>query len=275
MSYITFPTITDFEAKLPVFLAGVGSKHLQEHVIRANGYPYLQWIQCRQGSGQLIIEDKSYFIGKDQGMLLFSNIPHEYNGVTDYWEVDWVTIGGFAAEKTLINAGITKSGVFSVFDPELFLLRTEKLLEMAKSYNSLKSLECSKIIYSLLMDILSYTSSEKLDYMVKQYSKLKPVFDYIEDNYQRLITLEQLSEKAKLTPQYLCSLFKKTTGIRVFEYINNLRIRKSKEMLIKFKDMAVKDIAISCGYDDVSYFCSIFKQQEKLTPVEFKKLHGV
>lgn len=275
MSFITFPSNTDFEAKLPVYLVGVGSKHLQEHVIRTNGYPYLQWIQCREGSGELIIEDTSYFIGKNHGILLFSNVPHEYYSTTDSWEVDWITIGGFYAEQILINAGITKSGVFSVLDPDLFLLRTEKLLEMAKFYNSLKSLECSKIIYSLLMDILAYTSSEKLDYMAKQYSKLKSVFDYIEEHYEKLITLEDLSAVAKLTPQYLCSIFKKTTGIRVFEYINNLRIKKSKEMLIKNKDMAVKDIAISCGYDDVSYFCSIFKQHEKLTPMEFKKLHSV
>jgi AraC-like DNA-binding protein len=270
-----FPATTDFEARLPFYLVGVGSKHIQEHVTRPNGYPFLQWIQCRQGCGQLLIEGKTFTVNKDQGMLLFSNVPHEYYAVTDSWEVAWVTISGFAAEQTLRNGGISKSGVLSVLDPELFLLRTEKLHDMAEFYNSLNSLECSKIIYSLLMDILAYTATEKVDSRLNQYSKLKSVFDYIENNYKKIITLDNLSEVANLTPQYFCSLFKKTTGIRVFEYINSVRIKKSKEMLIKNKDMAVKDISLSCGYDDVSYFCSIFKQQEKLTPLEFRKLHGV
>ncbi|WP_139903181.1 AraC family transcriptional regulator [Clostridium thermarum] len=275
MSYIMFTAATDFEAHLPFYLVGVGIKHQQEHVIRPYGYPYLQWIQCRKGCGQLLIGGKSFTVQERQGMLLFSNVPHEYYAVTASWEVAWVTIGGFAAEQSLYNGGISQSAVLSVLDPELFLLRAEKLHEMAKSYNSLNSLECSKIIYSLLMDILAYTATPKVESRLNQYSKLKPVFDYIESNYKDIITLENLSEVANLTPQYFCSLFKKTTGIRVFEYINSVRIKKSKEMLIKNKDMAVKDIALTCGYDDVSYFCSIFKKQEKLTPLEFRKLHGV
>ncbi|MDP4145241.1 MAG: AraC family transcriptional regulator [Bacillota bacterium] len=275
MSYIMFPTTTDLELNLPVYLVGAGCKHIQEHVVRPNGYPFLQWIQCRKGSGELLIDNRRISVSENKGMLLFSNIPHEYYSVTDVWEVDWITIGGFAGEQILYNAGILKSEVFFVSEPELFLLRSEKLLKMAKSYNFLNSLECSKIIYSLLMDILGYTATKKDDFMKDQYSRLKPVLDYIETNYGTPIALDDLSKTAKLTPQYLCTLFKKTTGIRVFEYINNIRIKNSKEMLLRFKAMPLRDIARSCGYDDVSYFCSMFKKQEKLTPGEFRKLHGV
>ena len=275
MSNMIFPLITDFELKLPIYLESIGCHHTQEHIIRQTGYPFFQWIQCRKGSGKLLINDKSFIIEENQGMLLYPNIPHEYYALKEPWEVDWISIGGFAAESIFKNAGFTSPGVFYISQPDVLLQGTTKSLDIAKSDNPMKSLECSKIIYELIMNIISYTSTDKADFKMNQYSKLKPVFDYINNNYNKIITLQDLSAAANLTPQYLCSLFKKITGIRVFEYINSIRIKNSKEMIIRYKDLPLKDIAQICGYDNVSYFCEIFKKIEKLTPGEFRKLHGI
>ncbi|MDT8715670.1 helix-turn-helix transcriptional regulator [Clostridium sp. 19966] len=270
-----FPLITDFEQKLPLFLAGVGCKHSQENVYRPNGYPYLQWIQCRKGTGKLIVDGYTYNVNENQGFLLFPNIAHEYYSTSEHWEVDWLTIGGYLSSEMFKKAGMDKSQVFYVSEPELILLRTEKMLDICTSYNTLKSLDCSKILYSLIIDIIAYASKDKSDFIVGHYSKLKNIFDYIDSHFNKVITLEELSSIADITPQYLCALFKKTTGMRIFEYINSIRIKNSKEMILKQRDMSIKNISLNCGYDDVSYFCSIFKRLEKVTPGEFKKLHGV
>ncbi|ADL52220.1 AraC family transcriptional regulator [Clostridium cellulovorans] len=275
MNYITFPVVTEFESKLPVYLVSVGINHTQEHIIRLKGYPHFQWIQCRKGSGMLKINNQTITINENQAMLLFPHTSHEYYSSSEEWIVDWVALNGYAVEEILKNGGIQHSEVFSVSEPELFILRMEKLLELAASYNTIKSLESSKIIYSILMDILAYTSTDKVDYMINQYSKLRPVLDYIDDNYDKIITLQDLSEVANVTPEYLCTVFKKTTGIRVFEYINNIRIKNSKEMILSKKNMPIKEIAKNSGFEDVSYFCSMFKKIEKLTPNEFRKLYGI
>lgn len=275
MNYITFPVVTEFESKLPVYLVSVGVNHMQEHITRLKGYPHFQWIQCRKGSGILLIDNKIITINENQSMLLFPHTAHEYYSNSDNWIVDWIALNGFAVEEVFKNGGIKHSEVFSVSEPELFILRMEKLLELAVSYNTMKSLECSKIIYSLLMDILTYTSTDKADYMINKYSKLRPVLDYIDANYNQVITLQDLSKIANVTPEYLCAVFKKTTGIRIFEYINNIRIKNSKEAILSKKNMPIKEIAKNVGFDDVSYFCSMFKKIEKLTPNEFRKLYEI
>lgn len=124
------------------------------------------------------------------------------------------------------------------------------------------------------MHIIAFAHTPKNDLKMNQYIKLQPVFDFVEDNYNKVITLQELSKVSNLTPQYLCSLFKKITGIRVFEYINSIRVKNSKEVILKHKNMSIKEVAEFCGYDNVSYFCEVFKKIEKITPGEFKKLHG-
>ena len=76
-----------------------------------------------------------------------------------------------------------------------------------------------------------------------------------------------------VTPQHLCTLFRKLMGMRIFEYINLIRIQTSKAELIVSTEKAVREVAHDCGFEDVSYFCSMFKRFEKMTPGEYRKLY--
>ena len=76
-----------------------------------------------------------------------------------------------------------------------------------------------------------------------------------------------------VTPQHLCTLFRKTMNVRIFEYINLVRIKNSKEFLLDDAAAAIRDVAYANGFEDVSYFCYIFKRIEKVTPGEFRKLY--
>ncbi|SCP99296.1 AraC family transcriptional regulator [Anaerobium acetethylicum] len=275
MTNIVFPVITDLELTVPVFLASVGCNHIQEHIKRQNGYRHIQWLQCKHGSGELLINNKKYTVVENQGMLLLPNVPHEYYALTEPWEISWISIGGFAAEQVFNNIEIADSPVLTISRPDITLKAMEKVLFLAQSSNAMKSLECSKIVYGIIMDLIAFGHTSKNDLKMDQYTKLKPVFDFVEDNYNKVITLQELSEVSDLTPQYLCSLFKKITGIRIFEYINSVRVKNSKEMILNHKNLSIKEIAGFCGYDNISYFCEVFKKAEKMTPGEFRKLHGV
>ncbi|MNO01034.1 HTH-type transcriptional activator Btr [compost metagenome] len=78
-----------------------------------------------------------------------------------------------------------------------------------------------------------------------------------------------MAEVTGITPQHLCTVFKKTTNIRIFQYINSVRIKKSKELLLHHSQMQVKEIAYLAGFEDANYFCSVFKKHEQLTPNQF------
>jgi YesN/AraC family two-component response regulator len=63
--------------------------------------------------------------------------------------------------------------------------------------------------------------------------------------------------------------------MRPFEYLTGIRIQKAKEMLTGSGSFKLTEIARSSGYNDTSYFCAVFKEHEGVTPIEFRKLHGI
>ena len=75
-----------------------------------------------------------------------------------------------------------------------------------------------------------------------------------------------------LTPQYFCSLFKKATSQTPVEYINLIKLRHAKALLLQ-TDLPVQEIAHRVGIEDASYFCALFKRYEHMTPITFRTLH--
>ena len=95
----------------------------------------------------------------------------------------------------------------------------------------------------------------------------------MENNYNRYISLEEMAEIIGVTSYHLCRLFKETFHISPFKYLARLRLQKAKELLVEAPDMNIKTVSEKVGYNDTSYFCTIFKAQEGMSPTEFKKIH--
>jgi len=275
MKNTVFPILTENESKLPYYVFSIGLDHVQEHILRTSGYPCYQWIQCRSGAGRLLVAGNEYPIAKDQGMFLIPDEIHEYYAESsEDWVVDWIGITGSGAkeffEKT---ANMTHSGVYFIAQPDEIRETMERLLEAAQAPGPVRATEVSALTYTLLMNLLKFTSSASSNSIASRYSRLTPVLNYIEDHYAEAITLKELSELLGVTPQHLCTLFRKIMNTRIFEYINLVRIKKSKETLLDQPSMAIRDIAHTNGFEDVSYFCYIFKRIEKTTPGDFRKLY--
>lgn len=245
--------------------------------MRPEGYPTFQWIQCHKGQGQLVIGDQTYLVGPDQGIFLYPNEAHEYFEINEPWEVDWIGFSGCMVETLAQQLGFMGSGVYSIIQGETALIKTRHALQIAQSGVPFTGLQCSGIIYELLLDLYQYTSNNPRandTSILQQHSRLKPVLEFMEENFTKAITLEDLAGTIRVTPQHLCLLFKNTLKMRPFEYLNRVRINKSKDLMFAKRDLDIKSIAEMVGYDNVSYFCAVFKQIEGISPGQFRKLHG-
>lgn len=271
---MTFPLVTEKDKQLPYYVLSVGCDYIQELIDRQTGYPTYQWIQSVSGEGELLIDGNRETVGAHQAMFLYPDVPHSYYSKSGKWMVHWISFLGNGMEHFLKASGISSSGVYFVKNEELLGAKLRKVLNIAQSNSSLKNIEASSVMYEILMDILMYASKSSDASTEQQYLKLSAVFDYVESNYSRVITLEELSMNLNITPQHLCVLFKQITGMRPFEYINSVRISKSKDIILNNSKLEINEIAAMVGYDNTSYFCSIFKKLEGISPGKFKKLHG-
>ena len=91
----------------------------------------------------------------------------------------------------------------------------------------------------------------------------------LEDGFSRSeLSLETLASELAYNKKYLSSLFKKTTGVGVVEYLQSLRIQHACAMMEQ-GFTAVADIASHCGFDDPQYFSKVFKRHLGLTPTQY------
>ena len=116
-----------------------------------------------------------------------------------------------------------------------------------------------------------YSNTESAGFKSEeQQLMLKDVINYIEQNYNEKITLADLSQKAGMSPKYFCSVFYKMTRKTPIEYINAYRIECACEKLITTDD-SVTDVALLCGFNDVSYFTKTFKKHKNMTPLRYRR----
>ncbi|RTE11684.1 response regulator transcription factor [Paenibacillus whitsoniae] len=93
---------------------------------------------------------------------------------------------------------------------------------------------------------------------------------YIENHFNKELTLEKISSLFFMNPSYCSYLFKEKTGINFIDYVNKTRIEKAKAML-KGSDAKVYKIAKDLGYDNAKYFFRVFKKVTGQTPEEYRQ----
>lgn len=94
--------------------------------------------------------------------------------------------------------------------------------------------------------------------------------EYIEKNYNNEISIDELCKELNINKCYFCSIFKKETGYTFINYLNSYKIKKSKELL-KNPNLSLLDIALSVGFNNQSYYSTVFKKLTSQTPLEFRE----
>jgi len=102
------------------------------------------------------------------------------------------------------------------------------------------------------------------------HREVEAVKRYIAAHYGDEMSVERLSELVYMAPSYLSSVFKKETGQNLNRFIKSVRMEKAKDLLEQTM-MKIVDISTACGYPNVSYFCSSFREYYGISPQKFRE----
>ncbi len=94
--------------------------------------------------------------------------------------------------------------------------------------------------------------------------------DFMQANFGQKLTLDAIASSAGMNAKYFCSYFKKHTHTTPITYLNALRIRHAKYLLHE-GHMSVLEVALTCGFDNISFFIRQFKATTGKTPGQFRK----
>lgn len=99
--------------------------------------------------------------------------------------------------------------------------------------------------------------------------RIEEASDYIRDRYAEELSLPEIASHFGFNPSYFSRLFARQTGVHVFEYLNNVRIRKSC-LLLKRTSMSIVEIAFAVGYNSLSHFNRYFRRIMEMSPREYR-----
>lgn len=113
-------------------------------------------------------------------------------------------------------------------------------------------------------------NSKKENVRIYLYEKILIAEKYIKDNLFSKMTVNQIAMHCGISEFHFSRIFKDVFGLSPYAYIIDLRLEKAKELIIK-KSGSLSDIALQCGFNDLSHFSRYFKKKYKILPSKVKK----
>ena len=214
---------------------------------------------------------RRYDLAPGQGFLISPGQVNTY--VADQfqpWKYVWLEFDGLRAPEYLTEAGLGAEQ--PIYQPQTLAQAEEVRDAMLYITDHPKASPLRLIGYlCLFLDALIETSSTRQKPRETQLRDfyIQEAVSYMEQNYQREVTVEEIANACQLNRSYFSKLFKEKKGCPPQEYLIRLRLSKAAE-LMKNSTVSIGDISVSCGYPNQLHFSRAFKQRYGVSPREWR-----
>lgn len=224
------------------------------------------------GKGIFQVGDKTYHLREGQGFLICPDIVTYYQAdAEDPWHYSWVGFHGLKAEQYLKNAKLTAYNPIFTYSKDSFIKDCFDQMLETKALVKGREIRLLGLLYLFLSQLIEVapgdaaleTSTNRKEQYVKQ------VCAYIEMNYSRKISVQEIAHHVGLDRSYLGTLFKEHLNTSIQEYLIHFRINRACE-LMKNDVLSIGDISRSVGYEDPLLFSKIFKKVKGSPPRHYR-----
>jgi len=228
--------------------------------------------------GSIVFQDKIYPMERGTLCLVGADLQH-YTMPENVFEYDrskiWVSkevmrgiLNIFGQEESFYRLFSSNSVVYAKI-PYEHMEDVEKIYqEIYSTYKTNK--KDMDIFYCGFFNLMTYLKKYLIQQTPKQENYMLKAIEYINQNYQIDITLDEICRQVHMSKYYFCRKFKSIMGVTVMDYILKTRIAAAKKLLTT-TDYSISDISSRCGFSSVSYFCQIFKSDTKITAMQYRK----
>lgn len=212
-----------------------------------------------------------YDLEAGQGFLILPGQINTYSANRDDpWKYVWLEFDGLRAPGYLDAAGLGDSQpVYRSKDLALSEKLKDTMLYIASNPTASTLHQIGHLC--LFLDALIQSSATKRESHGVQLKDfyIQEAIHFMEQNYQRDLSIEEIAAVCKLNRSYFSKLFKESKGCPPQEFLIRMRLAKASEMM-KTTSMSIGDIAILCGYPNQLHFSRSFKQRYGVSPREWR-----
>ncbi|MDF2962548.1 MAG: hypothetical protein K0S39_4283 [Paenibacillus sp.] len=126
--------------------------------------------------------------------------------------------------------------------------------------------QLKQAIYRLLAEMMNRIQDE--NGKIEQSIAYQTV-EFVHKYYNRDISLNDIAEQFNYSPSYISTLFKNHTGDNFRDYLNNVRVKKAKEIINGERGVKIQDLALRVGCNNANTFIRMFKRYEGISPGQY------
>jgi len=231
-----------------------------------------QLIYITQGKGDFISDNyKSVSIKEGNMFLLFPGEWHSYKPDKQTgWDEYWIGFSGINIDNRILNGFFNKQKpIFNVGLRQEVVQLYKQAIDVAKAQEAGFQQMLAGIVNYLLG--IAYVHNKRSNFSDPQIiNKINKAKILMLENFKNSITPESIAEKVNVSYSWFRRIFKQYTGLSPSQYILELKIQKSKELLTNTLNSS-QEIAFEAGFDNSDYFCTVFKKRTGMTPVKYRE----
>ena len=254
--------------KLPFILRMDLERTAFKHSNGKNWHENLEIQLCTEGEGSVLLNGERYDIEKNDIVVVNSNVIHDTFSERKMAYTCLIVSAEFCKQINIEYDHIQ----FTPFikDPALVAMFEDLISTYKNKDDALYVAKLNKILLDILIKLVEDHFVTKQEPVVKTKSlkNVKATVRYIRENYQRKLSLDEIS-KAVYTDKYvLCRDFKKMTNQTIVEYTNNYRCQRAANLISE--GYTVAEAAEMCGFENLSFFTKTFKKHLGALPSDYK-----
>ena len=235
-------------------------------------HPEIELVFVNGGSGKRQIGSHiSYYTDGDL-ILIGSNLPHcgftneetgNKNETVIQMKPDFLGNGFFdISEMTNIRNLFSRAKAGIAFDGETKKNIGKKIESMEQQSQFERLLTMLSILNELELSkesTILNADGFSMEMQMQDNDRINAVFNYVKDNFQQHISLEQVSELVSMTEPSFCRYFKKITNKTFTRFVNDYRLVHASKLLAE-KPISISEICYESGFNNFSYFNKSFKE---------------
>jgi len=282
---VLFLTINEFESKDKIFI----SKSAYSSKIKIHAHKFFEIVYIYKGSGKHIINGERYDAAHGSLFFLDYNVNHYFIPSSDDFSLLNCVFLTSAIDENLFCVediyGLLDLPFFDIYNKEdisyqnclvlydqygieqILFSMYDEYAEKKKGYHVI----LQQYLIILLNKIFRNAGSREGELL---YDKNKAIIytalNYIDDHFNRPLSLNEIAKYSMLSPSYFSTLFKNIMGYNLFNYVKRLRINEACNQL-KQTHKNIENIMFDVGYNDFKYFYKIFKLHTGTTPGQYRK----
>jgi AraC-like DNA-binding protein len=248
-------------------------------------HPEYELTYIIKGNGYRLVGNSHETFGDGDLVLSGANLPHTWVGKSSNDENFDAVVIQFSTSMITPFLGFEESATLKKMleQSKKGLFFPAKNTEVKEGILKLVGAKGFDRIVHLMMVLNQLTNCEQevlcSNYYQSVYSdesenRINTVCTFLENHFSNKIGLKQVAALIHLTESNFCKFFKKVTGKTFSDYLNEIRITKSCQLLLQ-SDKSIHSIAFECGFETLSYYNRVFLKKKGLTPKEFRRLNRI